>query len=125
MLLLQIKKVSKIVNHVEMTENQTFQGIVEKISKKSSMIMIGFVQSAKTIIFHGEKGAINVQPQETVILGLKEIRNGEIEIDPKDQEEVETITDLKDRNGEEETIDLKGQEEVEKIADLKDRNGEE
>ena len=59
--------------------------------------MIGFVQSAKTIIFHGEKGAINVQPQETVILGLKEIRNGEIEIDPKDQEEVETIADLKDQ----------------------------
>ena len=104
-----------------MTEDQIFQGMVEKIPRKSITIMIGFVQRVKTLIFRGEKDVISVQPEETAILELKEIKNGEMEIDPKGQEEVEKIADLKDRNGEEETIDLKGQEEVEKIADPKDR----
>ena len=81
MLLLQIKKVSKIVNHVEMTEDQTFQEIVEKIPRKSIMTMIGFVQRVKMLIFRGEKDVISVQPEETVIIGLKEIKNGAKEID--------------------------------------------
>ena len=104
-----------------MIEDQTFQGMPGKILRKSITIMIGFVQRVKTLIFRGEKNVISVQPEETAILELKEIKNGEMEIDPKGQEEVEKIADLKDRNGEEETIDLKGQEEVEKIADPKDR----
>ena len=104
-----------------MTEDQTFQEMVEKIPRKSITIMIGFVQRVKTLIFRGEKDVISVQPEETAILELKEIKNGEMEIDPKGQEEVEKIADLKDRNGEEETIDLKGQEDVEKIVDPKDR----
>ena len=95
-----------------MTEDQTFQGMVEKIPRKSITIMIGFVQRVKTLIFRGEKDVISVQPEETARLELKEIKNGEMEIDPKGQEEVEKIADLKDRNGEEETIDPKGQEEI-------------
>ena len=84
-----------------MTEDQTFQEMVEKIPRKSITIMIGFVQRVKTLIFRGEKDVISVQPEETAILELKEIKNGEMEIDPKGQEEVEKIADLK---GQEEII---------------------
>ena len=86
-----------------MTEDQIFQGMVEKIPRKSITIMIGFVQRVKTLIFRGEKDVISVQPEETVILELKEIKNGEMEIDPKGQEEVEKIADLKDQYADEET----------------------